>query len=216
MPSVRHFPTISPWPLPPGPVAAGMTIGLLGGSFNPAHEGHLYISEVALKRLGLSAVWWLVSPGNPLKTAASQAPYAARLARARALAAHPRIRVSDLECRLGTVYTVDTLLALKRRFAGVRFVWLMGSDNLEQFAQWRAWEEIVALVPLAVVIRPDSTLAPLKAKAMQRFARFRRRALAPAPAIVILDGRRNPESATRIRALGAWDRTMLSFSPSPT
>ncbi len=116
-----------------------MRIGLLGGSFDPAHEGHLYVSEIARKLLKLDYVWWLVSPGNPLKP--EPGALATRLARARIAAAHhPFIRVSDIEQRLGTRYTIDTVTALKRRFPRVRFVWLMGSDNLEQFARWRRWQ----------------------------------------------------------------------------
>ncbi len=123
------------WITPPGPVADGLTIGLLGGSFDPAHEGHLYVSQVALKALKLDYVWWLVSPGNPLKAAPGAVE--ARLAGARLVARHPRIRVSGIESRLGTRYTIDTVTALQRRFPRVRFVWLMGTDNLAQFGRWR-------------------------------------------------------------------------------
>ena len=138
------------WLHPPGPVAQGLRIGLLGGSFNPAHDGHLYVGDVALRRLGLDYVWWLVAPQNPLKPVADMAPLEKRLAAARALAGRdPRLIVTDLERMLGTRYTIDTLKALARRFRGVRFVWLMGSDNLDQFHRWRRWEEIVRLVPVA-------------------------------------------------------------------
>lgn len=205
MPSV----SAAGWPIAPGPATAGLRIGLLGGSFNPAHEGHLYISEVAMKRLPLDYVWWLISPGNPLKDPAGQAPFEARLSRARQMASHPRIAVSDLERRLGTVYTVDTLKALKVRFAGVRFVWLMGSDNLEQFDRWQDWTGIVAQVSIAVVIRPGSEMAPLKAKAMQRYWRYRRRFLHAPVSFAVLDGHRNEQSATRLRALGAWDEAVI-------
>jgi len=177
------------WLRPPGPVAKGLCVGLLGGSFDPAHQGHLYVSEVALRRLALDYVWWLVSPQNPLKAAA--APLAGRLAGARALVGgRPRLIVSDLETTLGTRYTVDTLKALQRRFPEVRFVWLMGSDNLGQFHRWRRWEQIARLVPVAVVLRPGSVLAPLSAKAARRLGRR----------IIMLDGRRNEASATAIRA----------------
>jgi nicotinate-nucleotide adenylyltransferase len=198
------------WVTPPGPVADGLRIGLLGGSFNPAHAGHLYISETAIRRLGLDYVWWLVSPGNPLKPQAGMAPLCARLARARTIAArHPRLKVSDLERDIGTVYTVETLRFLKRRFATVRFVWLMGSDNLEQFSRWRAWEDIATLVPIVVVLRPTSVLAPLKAKAMQRFAYARTPSIRAPVSITVIDGRRNETSATRIRNLGGRDGGML-------
>ena len=187
------------WLRPPGPVAKGLRIGLLGGSFNPAHEGHLYVSEIALKRLGLDYVWWLVAPQNPLKPVADMAPLQTRLARARALTGRrPRLIVSDLERMLGTRYTIDTLKALRKRFAEVEFVWLMGSDNLAQFHRWRRWTEIAASMPIAVIVRPGSVLAQLNAKAMQRFAR--RKNFLRQPAIVPVDGRRNEASATAIRA----------------
>jgi nicotinate-nucleotide adenylyltransferase len=181
-----------------------LRIGLLGGSFNPAHAGHMHVSTVALDGLGLDYVWWLVSPQNPLKPAAGMAPFAERLARARAFATHPRICVSGIETELGTQFSIDTLVALKRRFFSLRFVWLMGSDNLNQFQKWRRWPEIAATVPIAVVIRPESTLAPLHAKVVQRFARARRPvskhfADVSPPALVILDGSRNETSATAIR-----------------
>jgi nicotinate-nucleotide adenylyltransferase len=190
------------WLRPPGPIAPGLRIGLLGGSFNPAHEGHLYVGEVARKRLGLDYVWWLVAPQNPLKPVADMAPLEKRLAAARALAGRdPRLIVTDLERSLGTRYTIDTLKALTRRFRGVRFVWLMGSDNLDQFHRWRRWTEIARIVPIAVVERSGSLLAPLRAKAMQRFALSRAQTLHPPPAIIIVDGRRNEGSATAIRTV---------------
>src|SRR5262249_22048457 len=147
------------WVRPPGPVADGLRIGLLGGSFNPAHEGHLYASIVALKQLQLDYVWWLVSPQNPLKETASMADFSARLAAARPFTTHPRIVVSGIESALGTRFTVDTLAALKRRFPQLHFVWLMGSDNLIQLPRWRAWRRIFESVPVAVVARPGTALA---------------------------------------------------------
>lgn len=193
------------WLKPPGPVAAGLRIGLLGGSFNPPHEGHLHISETALKRLGLDYVWWLVSPQNPLKPTHETAPLDARIALAGRLVHGRRVVVSDAEQSLGTRYTVDTLKAIKRRFPGVHFVWLMGSDNLASFHRWKAWPAIAELMPVAVVMRPGSMLAPLQAKAMQRFWRARRRKMrdfgrALPPAFVIVGGRRNPQSSTALRA----------------
>lgn len=189
----------------PGPVAPGLRIGLLGGSFNPAHAGHVHVSDVALKRLGLNYVWWLVSPQNPLKPSKGMAPFGERLARARACAMHPRIRVTGIEAALGTRYTVDTVRALKRRFPRVRFVWLMGSDNLREFSRWRRWPFLAAMVPIAVVMRPGSTLAPLQARLFKRFAAARVRdpaSLADArpPALAIIDGPRHNASATAIRA----------------
>jgi nicotinate-nucleotide adenylyltransferase len=190
--------------VPPGPVADGLRIGLLGGSFNPAHAGHLYVSETALKRLALDSIWWLVSPGNPLKDDATMAPLAARLQSARQIAAHePRIHVSALEEALHTIYTIDTVKALRRRFPNVDFVWLMGSDNLEQFSRWRRWQALARLVPIAVVQRPGTILAALNAPLVRRFGMRRdtRHGLKP-PAVTILDGARHFESATRLRALG--------------
>ena len=186
------------WIRPPGPVAPGLRIGLLGGSFDPAHGGHLHVSLTAMKRLRLDYVWWLVSPGNPLKQA--PAPLAERLAGARAIARHPRLIVSDIEGQLGTRYTIDTVKALQRRFPFVHFVWLMGSDNLENFHHWRNWQEIARRLPLAVVQRPGSLLARNNAAPIRRFGT--RDALRPPPAILVLDGARNFESATRLRRLG--------------
>jgi len=192
------------WLKPPGPLAEGLRIGLLGGSFNPAHTGHLHVSETALKRLGLDFVWWLVSPQNPLKPSIGMAPLLDRVEEAERIARHPRIRVVDLEHTLGTRYTADTLAGLKRRFPRVTFVWLMGSDSLQDFHRWRRWPEIVAGVPIAVVTRPGTVLAGLRAAPLLRFAGARRTGTvllrARPPAIVILDGPRNAQSATVIRA----------------
>ena len=192
------------WIAPPGPVADGLRIGLLGGSFNPAHDGHLYVSETARKRLKLDAVWWLVSPGNPLKDKSSMASLAARLEGARKIAGRdPAIHVSTLEQQLGTIYTVDTVKALQRRFPKLRFVWLMGSDNLEQFSRWRRWDEIARTVPIAVIQRPGSILAALNAPLVRRFGMVREphEPMRP-PLVMVLDGARNSESATRLRLLG--------------
>jgi nicotinate-nucleotide adenylyltransferase len=193
------------WLKPPGPVAPGLRIGLLGGSFNPPHEGHLHITEAALKGLGLDYVWWLVSPQNPLKSSRDTAPLDRRIALATRLVHERRVIVSDAERVLGTRFTVDTLAALVRRFPQLRFVWLMGSDNLAQFHRWKDWSRIAALMPVAVVMRPGSMLAPLQAKAMQRFWRARRRkrrglASASPPAIVIIGGARNAQSSSALRA----------------
>jgi nicotinate-nucleotide adenylyltransferase len=192
------------WIVPPGPVADGLRIGLLGGSFNPAHAGHLYVSETALKRLKLDSVWWLVSPGNPLKSGTGMAPLVVRLQSARLIAAHePRIHVTALEEALHTIYTIDTVTALRRRFPKVDFVWLMGSDNLEQFSRWRRWQALAHLVPIVVVQRPGTILAALNAPLVRRFGmrRVARHGLKP-PSVTILDGARHLESATRLRALG--------------
>ncbi|MGH6876624.1 MAG: nicotinate (nicotinamide) nucleotide adenylyltransferase, partial [Rhizomicrobium sp.] len=165
------------WIMPPGPVAPGLRVGLLGGSYNPAHEGHLHVSDVARKRLGLDYIWWLVSPQNPLKPARGMASLGDRLSGARVLAhRHPRIRVTDIEARLGTRYTLDTIARLQQRFPQLRFVWLMGSDNLVTFHRWRNWQELARRIPIVVVMRPGTTLAPLTAKAARRFAATRPRA----------------------------------------
>jgi nicotinate-nucleotide adenylyltransferase len=182
-----------------------LKIGLLGGSFNPAHEGHLHISLLALSELGLDQVWWLVSPQNPLKPKAGMSSLADRMTWARAKAGHPRIRVSDLEERLNTRFTVDTLAQLRRRYRDVAFVWLMGADNLQQLPQWRRWDDIMAAMPLAVFDRPGATYAALSGRAAQRYVRYRVRdaralADATAPAWSFLFKRRHPASASAIRA----------------
>jgi len=204
------------WISPPGPAAPGLRIGLLGGSFNPAHEGHFQISTVALKRLGLDYVWWLVAPQNPLKPRQGMAPLRDRLAGAQAMTRrHPRFRATDIEARLGTRYSVDTIARLQQRFPRLRFVWLMGSDNLETFHRWRNWPKLARSLPIAVVTRPASALAPLKAKAAQRFASKRRVASrdfanAAPPAFVFLDAKRSLARASNIRAR----RAMAAAFPS--
>jgi nicotinate-nucleotide adenylyltransferase len=182
-----------------------LRIGLLGGSFNPAHQGHIYASALALKRLRLDYVWWLVAPQNPLKESRGMAAFDARLRGARVFAHHPRIVVTGIESGLGTRFTIDTLSALKRRFPGVHFVWLMGSDNLLQLPRWRDWQAIFAHVPVAVVARPGTALAARTGKAAVRFRSFyvapdRHFSVMPVPAWTILDANRNPVSATALRA----------------
>jgi nicotinate-nucleotide adenylyltransferase len=185
-----------------GPSYAKKRIGLLGGSFNPAHEGHLAMALHALKRLSLDEVWWLVSPQNPLKPVAGMAPFEKRLADTKKLAKHPRFVVTAIEVRLGTRYTVDTLRALKRHFPATQFVWLMGADNLGQMPRWRQWQKIFAMVPVAVFRRPGYAL---HGKVVERFARYRVRnvrglaAMKP-PAWLVLDNRLNLLSGTEIRS----------------
>ena len=182
-----------------------MRIGLLGGSFNPAHEGHSHASDLAFKQLGLDYVWWLVSPQNPLKDTRGMASFGERLLAAQHFNRHPRIIVTDIESRLGTRFTIDTLRALKRRFPQLRFVWLMGSDNLVQIPRWRNWQEIFANVPVTVIARPGTALAALSSKAATRFRSAyvppnRHIAVMLPPAWTLLDSRRrNPSSATRLR-----------------
>lgn len=193
----------SSWLSPPAPIVPGQRIGLLGGSFNPPHSGHLHVSEVALARLKLDFVWWLVSPQNPLKPVAGMAPLPDRLADARCMALHPRILVLDVERTLHTRYTIDTLKQLQRRFPQLHFVWLMGSDNLGAFHHWRRWPEIVERVPIAVITRGGSAISALHARPLLRYPRARRAgsgfARARPPAIAILDGRRNAQSSTALR-----------------
>ncbi|MFN7609534.1 MAG: nicotinate-nucleotide adenylyltransferase, partial [bacterium] len=126
-------------------------VGLLGGSFNPAHAGHLHISREALKRLQLDEIWWLVAPQNPLKPRGDMAPYATRLASAQTMAADPRIRVRDIEANAGLYFTVDKLRYLTTRYRNMQFFWLMGADNLAQFHRWKAWRTIAAMVPILVL-----------------------------------------------------------------
>lgn len=182
-------------------------IGLLGGSFNPAHAGHRHISIVALHRLGLDEVWWLVSPQNPLKPSAEMAPLPARLERAAEIAGHPRIRVTDIERRLRTRYTADTLPALLRRYPDCSFVWLMGADNLLQLPAWRRWESIMRTVPVAVLPRAPYSLRALAGRAAVRFAKWQLReeaarcvASGRAPRWIFLHSQLHPASATAIRA----------------
>ncbi len=185
---------------------------MLGGSFNPAHEGHLYISRMALRRLGLDEVWWLVSPQNPLKPTNGMAEFARRMAAAKDVAAaEPRIRVSDFEQVRGTRYTADTLATLARTQPRSRFVWLMGADNLLQIHRWHRWSSIFNTVPVAVFGRPGYSLRATSGVAARRFARDRwpqaaakRLADACTPAWVFLKIREHPESATRIRARGGF------------
>jgi len=184
-------------------------VGLLGGSFNPAHAGHLHITAQALKHLDLDQVWWLVSPQNPLKPRRGMAPFALRLQEARRIAtADRRIIVTDLESRLGSSrYTADTLKALRHRFPRLRFIWLMGSDNLAQIPRWERWPEIFQSVPIAVFDRPSYSLKALSGTAAKRFVRervpasgARRLAEMKPPAWAFFHARLDHRSATRIRS----------------
>lgn len=189
----------------------GMAVGLFGGSFNPAHDGHAHVAETAMRRLGLDRVVWLVSPQNPLKDSRDTAPLHERIASARAAAAlaasGPAMIVSNFETRSGTQRTVDTLRALTARHPGVRFVWLMGSDNLATFHHWRGWTDIMRMMPVAVIARPGSLHHSHAAPAAARFAAARipadRARLLPdmeAPAWTWLTAPLNPRSSTAIRA----------------
>ncbi len=185
---------------------SGPVTGLLGGSFNPAHAGHRRISLFAKDALGLDEVWWMVSPGNPLKPKAGMAPLAARVRAAKAISRNAPIRVTAVEQALGTRFTIDTLRALKRRYPKRRFVWLMGSDNLAQFHRWKGWRNIARQMPIAVIARPGYDNAALASPAMAWLrdyrlsaAGFRNRGEWSAPALIELRFDPDPRSATAIR-----------------
>lgn len=194
------------------PPATGLRVGLLGGSFDPPHAGHLHITDQALKRLRLNRVWWLVSPGNPLKVDAP-ADLGRRVAAAQALQHDRRVVVTDIEARLGTRHTAATLARLRRRYPGVHFVWLMGADNLAGFHAWDRWRTIFRMVPIAVLARPGQQLGAGLSPAARAYARWRvppaaagRLALMPPPAWTLLPGPMVDLSSTAIRARGQWKR----------
>jgi ribosome silencing factor RsfS/YbeB/iojap/nicotinate (nicotinamide) nucleotide adenylyltransferase len=195
-------------PMPGVPRDTRRRIGLLGGSFNPAHEGHRHVSLEALRRLGLDEVWWLVSPQNPLKSDSGMEPLATRLARARMLAHHPRIRVEAPELLLGTRYTLDTVRALRRLYPHARFVWLMGADILPQLVDWQGWRDLFAAIPLAAFARPGWSYNALNSAAPRAFARYRLNATqarrlpnCEPPAWCFIPSRLDRHSATAIRAV---------------
>ena len=188
----------------------GLAIGLLGGSFDPPHKGHLHISRWALKEFGLDQVWWLVSPGNPLKER-GPAPLQQRMEACADLVNDPRIKVTDIEARLGTRYTAETLQKLLARYQGVRFVWLMGADNLAEFHRWKDWDWIMETVPVGVLARPGEQLAAGCSPAARRYRHNRlsaRRSVAlpyrEAPCWSLLNGPMLDVSSTEIRARGDW------------
>lgn len=193
------------------PIArAGEIIGLLGGSFDPAHQGHVHITREALKRFGLDRVWWLVSPGNPLKER-GPAPMAQRLKHARGIMQHPRVLVTDIEERLGTRYTAETLSRLQAIYPRVRFVWLMGADNLAQFHRWQEWQQIAQSVPLGVIARPGDRISARMSPAAKLFseARISGRASqllgrAEAPAWSFVNVPMLDLSSSSIRSAGVW------------
>jgi len=192
--------------------AAGLKIGLLGGSFDPPHLGHVHITRRALRRFGLDQVWWIVSPGNPLKPDAPAAMQR-RLAAARALVRHPRVQVTDIEARLGTRYTADTLRGLAAHYPDVNFVWLMGADNLASFHRWEHWRDIMEQVPVGVLARPGDQVKAGLSPAARTYARWRLPkeaavglATARAPAWLLLSGPMVEASSTALRQAGAWIR----------
>ena len=190
--------------------SAGQRIGLLGGTFNPPHDGHLLISRYALKRLRLDRVWWLVTPGNPLKRHDGLPSLAERIAAARALTHDPRIAVTGFEAEIGAHFTRDTIAYLARRAPTARFVWIMGADNLRQFHLWRGWRDIASRVPIAVIDRPGSTLSAPNGHAGGYLARVRVPEAAAShfadhrpPAFIFLHGPRSMLSSSAIRRDGS-------------
>lgn len=184
----------------------GQSIGLFGGSFNPPHEGHAHVSEQALRRLGLDQIWWLVTPGNPLKNHSDLMPLRERIESCLAIAKDPRIMITAFEAKLNLNYTSHTLHHILQRNRAVRFVWVMGADNLGQFHEWHDWQRIAAMIPIAVIDRPGSTLALHSARAAQALRHYRiDEADAPAlahmkpPAWTFLHGPRSSLSSTAIR-----------------
>ncbi|MFK5980632.1 MAG: nicotinate-nucleotide adenylyltransferase [Rhizobiaceae bacterium] len=185
----------------------GMTIGLLGGSFNPPHEGHVHISELVLQRLQLHKVWWLASPGNPLKNNNKLPDLNERLTLCQKLVSNPKIEITGFEAKFHTRYTADTLALLKRIRPRLNFIWIMGADNLAQFHHWQDWRKIAAMMPMVVIDRPGSTLSFRSARAAQALARYRKDpdtitnlAFEKPPAWTFIHGPRSNLSSTAIRA----------------
>ena len=190
----------------------GMRIGILGGSFDPAHRGHALITREALRHFDLDQVWWMISPGNPLKRE-GPAPMAQRIAQAQQIMRDPRVVITDIEARLGTRFTADTLAHLQALYPGVRFVWLMGADNLVQFDKWDHWRDIMERVPIGVLARPGWRMRGRKARAARIYAqaelpaRFSHAlANAQTPAWSFVNIPMSPLSSSAIRAQGDWPR----------
>jgi nicotinate-nucleotide adenylyltransferase len=188
----------------------GMAVGLFGGSFNPPHEGHLLVAEIALRRLGLDQLWWMVTPGNPLKSRTELAPLRDRLAMSDRLIQDPRIKVTAFERKLATSYTAETLAFVKSRNPHVHFVWVMGADSLKTFHLWQRWRDIASTFPIAVIDRPGSTLSFLSSKMARAFAHARVDEddagvlwKKQAPAWTFIHGPRSALSSTAIRATEA-------------
>ncbi len=186
---------------------SGMAVGLFGGSFNPPHDGHVLVAETALRKLGLDQLWWMVTPGNPLKDRNNLAPLAERIATSEKIARNPRIKVTAFEQALGQSYTARTLEFVRARNRGVRFVWVMGADNLRNFHRWQNWRRIVRTFPVAVIDRPGSTLAFLSSRMAMTFSHARideddapRLAFRRAPAWTFIHGPRSSLSSTALRS----------------
>ncbi|MEO1551189.1 MAG: nicotinate-nucleotide adenylyltransferase [Pseudomonadota bacterium] len=190
----------------------GQSVGLLGGSFDPPHAGHVHITRRALRRFGLDQVWWMVTPGNPLK-AEGPASIERRVAACHGLMSHPKVTITDIETQLNTRYTADTLQGLRARYPGVRFVWLMGADNLVSFHRWDEWRTIMRSVPMGILSRPGEQIAAGLSPTARIFATSRvpkhaARGLArmQAPAWCLVPGPMVEMSSTQLRATGAWQR----------
>jgi nicotinate-nucleotide adenylyltransferase len=188
----------------------GLRIGLFGGSFNPPHEGHRLVSLTAMRRLRLDRIWWIVTPGNPLKEAAGLPNLADRMAAARRMSRHPRIDVTGFEATIGTRYSVETVRYLQRRCPGVDFVWIMGADILAELHRWRRWRDFIGAIPIAVLDRPGSTFNATRGRAATTMAhgRLRENEAAilpgtPAPAFVFIHGPRSAASSTQLRRRGS-------------
>jgi nicotinate-nucleotide adenylyltransferase len=184
----------------------GMRIGLFGGSFNPPHDGHVLVTELAMRRLELDQLWWLVTPGNPLKDTSGLPPLADRIALSEAINNDPRVKITAFEAAHDVRFTADTLAIIRRYNPGVRFVWIMGADNLRNFHRWQNWRDIAMTFPIAVIDRPGSTLSYLSSKMAKTFDYARvdesdasLLASLPAPAWTFLHGPRSPLSSTAIR-----------------
>jgi nicotinate-nucleotide adenylyltransferase len=188
-------------------VESGMTVGLFGGSFNPPHDGHVLVAETALRKLGFDQLWWMVTPGNPLKDRNNLAPLAERIAMSERIARNPRIKVTAFEQALGQSYTARTLEFVRARNRGVRFVWVMGADNLRNFHRWQNWRRIVGTFPIAVIDRPGATLAYLSSRMATTFSHARideddatTLAFQRAPAWTFIHGPRSSLSSTALRS----------------
>ncbi|MEL6610115.1 MAG: nicotinate-nucleotide adenylyltransferase [Pseudomonadota bacterium] len=194
------------WPI----ARAGARVGLLGGSFDPAHGGHVHITRAALARFDLDQIWWLVTPGNPLK-AHGPAPLSRRVAAAREIMRHPRVTVTDLEARMGTRFTAATIARLTQIYPGVRFTWLMGADNLAQFHRWQDWQDIMESVRVGVIARPGDRIDARTSQAARVYRRHRISGRASAllgkveaPAWCFINVPMSSASSTAIRAAGGW------------
>jgi nicotinate-nucleotide adenylyltransferase len=184
----------------------GMKVGLFGGSFNPPHAGHALVAEIAMRRLRLDQLWWMVTPGNPLKSTSELAPLAERIRLSKAIARDPRMKVTAFEASYHVRYTADTLALIKARNPGVDFVWIMGADNLRDFHRWQRWRQIAMTFPIAVIDRPGATLSFLSSVMAKSFGYARvdeaaapRLARMQAPAWTFIHGRRSLLSSTEIR-----------------